>query len=204
VDSNAELAAQALLRILKTAKLLRTDIEVYELLLNEQPILQLEWHKLHNVILQTLNAFWLDFQTKNIRVNLGTCHQSVFIDYRTVSVVFCHFHDNAVKYILKNSELSIQFQTLDQTQLSLRITMKSLKIHDHELEAIFREGISGEEASKLGLSGTGLGLHVIRRLCNLNSIGFLLNANINPSESITSEGRKYDLNEFVFEFQKFK
>ena len=65
--------ANHLLKILKASTLMKSEFDVYDMLYSPKPNLDFFSHKIHKLILISLNAFWLDLLTKNIKVDLSEC-----------------------------------------------------------------------------------------------------------------------------------
>src|SRR5271163_982410 len=86
---------------------------------------------------------------------------------KSMSVVFSHMFDNTTKYIAPRTKLHIGFKSSAQT-LDIIFEMTSLKIKPDEIDRIFEETESGEYAKKIGKSGNGIGMHVAKRLLDLN------------------------------------
>jgi signal transduction histidine kinase len=71
--------------------------------------------------------------------------------------------DNAIKYSPQNSTVEISFY---ETQTSTRVEFTSMgpQIEDDEAEKIFERGFRGRHGQRSAATGSGLGLHLAKRL----------------------------------------
>jgi len=160
--------AAAILRILKNVVAARTEMQIVRRLQSESnaPLSQKD-HEIHRVIKNALITFFQDSQEKKISWQLGMCRDRVVFDYETVSAALYRLFENAVKYCMSGTGVSIDFK-VDRNQLTVSMSMISLRINEEEQERIFEEGYSGEVAKADGLNGDGLGLFFVREMLALN------------------------------------
>jgi len=90
------------------------------------------------------------------------------------------------------------------TECAVSIKMLSIKIEDIDLENIFKEGYSGQNAIKLGVSGNGIGMNIVERLLSMNNARLEIRKNFNPSRNKVQLGIPYEMNEFRISFQKYR
>lgn len=176
-------ASHTILRVLKSANLMKSEFDVFDMINSEKPYLEFDRHSAHKITLLTLNPFWLDLIEKGVLIDIGTCHETVLVDYKSISVAFCHLFDNATKYISPDSTLSIYFKSHPK-EVEICLEMTSLKITDVDMTNIFKENYSGELASKLGKSGSGLGMNIVKRLIELNHGDISIKRNIESKQRI--------------------
>jgi len=92
------------------------------------------------------------------------------IDYESVSAAYSTVRE-LVKYCAPTSTIDIAFQATDGV-VDVVMEMKSLQILPGEEEEIFEEGFSGAQARRYGLSGSGLGMPIVRQMLQLNGRDF--------------------------------
>lgn len=187
----------ATLLILKQAKInahIKTEFDTHELLSMDNPVLDKRTHKVRQVILNVYHPFERDFKQKNCSLifdpNIGYAH----FDYRTMRLAFAHILSNAAKYVKPSTDIFVEFV---KTEVSVIITfsMTSLFIKREEVNLVFNDGFSGEIPKAHNLSGSGLGMGLIRKAVSLNNGIF----SIIPGSSCirARNGLSYAENKFV-------
>jgi len=199
--SSPDKVAVSILKIIKSANLMKTDFDVYDMVSSNNPYIELDKHQIYKVLVSVLRPFWLDLLEKGITINIGECSEYVNMDYKSMSVVFTHLFDNMVKYICPNSDFSLSFNsTLNSVSVVLEMT--SLKISTSDLDRIFEENYSGEYAKKYGKSGDGIGMFMVKKLVELNKGNIRIQANTNPSKRIDNMGIPFERNKICIELKK--
>jgi len=202
IERNSNTIAISQLKILRSANLMKSDFDVYDMLVaKNKPYLEFDNHNIHKIILQVLNPFWLEFVEKEIYIDINDCYETVFMDYKSISVVFTHLFENAVKYTAPNTTLKISFED-DKDNLVVCIEMTSLKITQNDSNRIYDNSYSGEYATKLGKNGSGLGMNVVKQLLLFNKAEIKIDININPSENVTIHNIPFEKNLFYIKFPK--
>lgn len=194
-------AATAVLRIIKSANLMKSDIDVYDMLSSPNPYIELDRHIIYKVIQLIINPFWLELLQKEIIVELEESHERALIDFKSMSVVFSHIFDNTTKYIAPRTKLRIAFKSSTHT-LDVIFEMTSLKIKPDEIDKIFDENESGEYAKKIGRSGHGIGMHVAKRLLGLNKGVIEIIPNFEKSGATTIHGIPFERNRIIVTLMK--
>lgn len=203
LQKKSEEVAVSILRVIKSANFMKSDFDVYDMLNSTNPYLEFDNHNIHKVILLIINPFWLDLIEKEIIIDIAECMDLVRIDYKSISVVFSHLFDNLTKYILPDSILKISFNTLPNSIL-VNLEMTSLKITDEDMKYLYEENYSGEYAKKLGKSGDGIGMSVVKKLLELNQGKIDVLRGIDPSQSVNKMGILFERNKFVITLNKSK
>jgi K+-sensing histidine kinase KdpD len=193
--------ALTVLKIIKSANLMKTDFDVYDMVSSNNPYIELDRHQIHKVLMSVLRPFWLDLMEKEINININECNEYVNIDYKSISVVFTHLFDNLAKYILPKSEFNITFN-VNQSSVTVIMNMTSLKITDKDKERIFEENFSGEFAEKFGKSGDGIGMFMVKKLVELNKGKVDLKVNLDPKSQLIIMGIPFERNAISIEFKK--
>tara|TARA_R110002072_G_scaffold31735_14_gene97648 strand:+ start:3710 stop:4783 length:1074 start_codon:yes stop_codon:yes gene_type:complete len=169
VKNEPKSAARCIMNLTKNTIATRTEFSVYQKMFEKQPSLQQRTHNVHKVLMNILYVFFPDFTDKDVRIPIhceGTI--SAFFDYESVQVVLHHLIENAAKYTLSGSDMSIRIDQKEAGVL-LEFEMVSLAVDPEEYQAIFSDGYSGIYPKKTGKSGRGIGLNIAKRLLELNN-----------------------------------
>ncbi|PKR80951.1 hypothetical protein CW751_07230 [Brumimicrobium salinarum] len=201
LKNDLDQSAKSILKLIKSSNLLRFEFDIYDLLSSPTPYLEFDNHEIHKIILFNLSPYWFDLIQKKTIINVNDCYEKVNIDPKSISVVLSLLFENATKYIANNSELCVKFEKTPD-YLTIKIEMTSLKIKPYNVDKIINDGVSGEYAEKLGLSGDGLGLSIANKLVKYNKGELLIEPNINESENIQQMGIPYERNRFVLNLKK--
>lgn len=201
-DNNKDIA-NLLLRVLKNSNLIKAEFDVYDMISSNNPYLEFHAHPLHRIILLMLNPFWLDLIEKEVLIDIRNSTAEVYIDYKSISVAFCHLFENATKYIAPKSLLTIDF-AVTQDVVTIYLEMTSLEVKMHEIDKIFEEGYSGELAVKLHRAGNGIGMSVVKKLLRLNGGSICFKKNIKPELAFESMGAPFERNQFIITLQNKK
>jgi K+-sensing histidine kinase KdpD len=122
------------------------------------------------------------------------------LDFETIRVALYHLIDNTSKYILPDTQLRIKFSA-GEHKFIVSFEMISMEIKEHELEDIFNEGISGENAKKVKKNGDGLGLPIIKTILKLHHTNLKIFPNLQPSFNSKYDGVNYVRNLFEITFE---
>lgn len=160
-------SADAFLKVLKNEISLRNEFSVYSKLYEAKPTLRIAIHSLHKVILNVVNLFFQEFADRFIKVTIEPTSVRLKLDYESIQVALYHLFDNAAKYAMRDSEITVKF-TEGDFGVRMDIVMRSLYISPHETTRLFDEGFSGEQPGIAGNAGKGLGMWMIRELLRLN------------------------------------
>lgn len=169
IFSNTDKAAKAVLRSIKRTAIALSEFDAYEIITSSAKP-QLQPHSIHKVL----------------------------IDYELINLAMGHFWNNATKYALPNSDISISFSP-NGREIIVTITMTSLAIRPEEINSIFKMGESGFYAKRARLDGNGLGMYYIQECINRSHCSFT----VIPGDSIKNKNKgNYATNAFRFSFPK--
>ena len=201
LSMNINKSAQSFLRILKNASLEKAEFDAFDKLYKTDPKLSLTDHSVHQIVLLTLNSFWLDFLEREIEVDIQSTNKRLVLDYNSFSVALGHIFDNAVKYALPKTRIHIQFyENVMDRHFDINIDMTSLKVDQSEKEMIFQEGFSGSVAQHKECCGTGVGLFIARRMIELNKGKISFIPDTNNHERKHKDGYDYERNRIKIVF----
>jgi K+-sensing histidine kinase KdpD len=191
-------AALMFLRIAKHNMHMKTEFSIFRKLDRLDARFEFSQNPIRKVILNVLHTFFVDFTNKRVYVYVEEYNGRVNIDYESIQVALYHLIENATKYTMPDTEISILFENKGDI-VDVIFKMKSLFLDNEEVEKIFTEGYSGKVAKQCKLSGDGIGMWQINRMMKLNqgSVEF-----INGSEIQTYEGKQYADNKMILSFRR--
>ena len=137
------------------------DIESFHLSINPQLI---ELPKVLELCVEYSN-------TKNVKFEIEQDEKlnQVYADYDRLIQIIINLCDNAVKYNLDETPIKISIKNTD-VGVQLRITNKSENIPPEILEKLYDKFIRLDSDLTRTTRGTGLGLYIVKGLCNAMNI----------------------------------
>jgi len=199
IAKDPDKAALMFLRIAKHNTHMKSEFSIYRKIERDDNIeLLFKEHNLKNVLLNTLHTFFGDFNKRGVYVYVEDFFYKVKFDYSTMQVAFYHLIENSSKYTLPKSRVEI-IAYEDDTWISLKFSMTSVYVKPEENSEVLKEGVSGENAKKMGASGDGIGLWRINQMVELNGGIF------EPRFGTVSEkkmGFEFAENEFIIKLKK--
>lgn len=169
INADPIAAAQAALRILKNAVAARTEMQVVRRLESAPQLpLQRRAHMIHRVIKNVLVTFFQDSQERGLTWNLRNCTEKALIDYESVSAAMYRLFENFIKYCAPGTTIDIAFQ-IEARSIEILMEMISIPILPGEETKIFEEGYSGAKAREYELSGSGLGMSIVKHMLEANN-----------------------------------
>lgn len=195
LKSDAQKAARAILKINKHNMAMKCEFTAFKLLSDvDHRRLNVRSHKVRKVVMNASHLFFQDFREKDVFVQADPYEGSVRMDYDSVQVALYHLIDNAVKYVLSDTELHISFPVIDGRQ-RIHFDMVSMIISDGDMDRLFEEGYSGELPRILKLAGSGLGLALARDLLRLNGAELQIKRNVDPARRRIATMGTYENNQ---------
>jgi signal transduction histidine kinase len=192
--------AELIIDLLKNENLEKTEFAVYKKIFESEDVDKRKY-SIHKITLLILNSFWKDFADKGISFDIGSCYEEVFVDFDVLAASFVHIIENAVKYILPDSTLKINFSD-DESTVRVEFSMVSFKIAEEEVDNIWLEGYSGQAPRQVNRNGDGIGLFLVRRLTSLIDVDVRLVRGRNTSLSESRMGVEFENNVFIFDIPK--
>lgn len=137
------------------------DIESFHLSINPQLI---DLPKVVELCVEYSN-------TKNVKFEIEQDENlnQVYVDYDRLIQIIINLCDNAVKYNLDNEPIKISIKNTD-VGVQLKITNKSENIPPEILEKLYDKFIRLDSDLTRTTRGTGLGLYIVKGLCNAMNI----------------------------------
>lgn len=150
------------------------DIESFHLSINPQLI---DLQKVVELCVEYSNTKNVKFEIEQDK-NLN----QVYADYDRLIQIIINLCDNAVKYNLDDEPIKISIQNTD-TGIRLKITNKSEIIPPEMLEKLYDKFIRLDSDLTRTTRGTGLGLYIVKGLCDAMNIKVDIE-NVNESFSV--------------------
>lgn len=137
------------------------DIESFHLSINPQLI---DLPKVVELCVEYSN-------TKNVKFEIEQDEKlnQVYVDYDRLIQIIINLCDNAVKYNLDNEPIKISIKNTD-VGVQLKIANKSENIPPEILEKLYDKFIRLDSDLTRTTRGTGLGLYIVKGLCNAMNI----------------------------------
>lgn len=192
---DSEKAAVLVISLLKNANLEKSEFAVYRKLREEEPV-GIRRFPVHRVFMLVLSTYWDAFKDKDVFVRVGSCTESVLVDYDTTAASLGLLLDNAVKYVLPGSTIEATFVRADDW-VKLSLDMISLRIGGDEVDRLCEEGFSGEEARKIGREGEGRGLYLVEQLLGLSRAELCVERDVDGDCRVYRMGMHFEKNRFM-------
>lgn len=120
---------------------------------------------LFDSVLEAVNGIWLKADEKNIRVEFEDCCKekipAILCDKKWLSEAFVNILDNAVKYSVENTKISIHIMKLN-AMIRMEFKDQGSGIADEEKHNVFKRFYRGTNSSSA--EGSGVGLYLARRI----------------------------------------
>ncbi len=176
--------------VLQTINLIAIRIDSYELLKNpltitsgKQPNIQI--YKKFDKCRYILNA-----RAKKNNTNIDFVNESYFsiTGYEIFDLLPYIILDNAVKYTPTYEPIKVEFNDSNKTVI---ITSIGPKLNDDEKDSIFSKGFRGKNT--LNTQGSGLGLHMLKQICDLHNI----TVEIKSDQNVTRLEKGHPFSRFI-------
>lgn len=195
-------AAMTFLRIAKNNAAMKTEFSVFSKLFSGNPSLHKKRHPVRKVTLNLFHIFFQKFKEVGVYVAFDENNDYLIFDYESIHVSLYHLIDNAVKYILPQSNFHVHFKK-GEKDFSIILDMISLRIEEDEKDKLMEEGFSGRSATLLNLAGDGIGLGRVSKILALNDAELIISNNIKPTKSRKTGGYWYDNNLFEIRLKNY-
>lgn len=193
VKTDPEFAATTLSRLARYNQNIKAEISVISKLNDSSYSPIKSSGNPRNAIMINVYMLYPDFKDKNVYMDIEEFRENLNICFEELQVATFYLIENAAKYTLPDSRLSVRFRK-KRNELHISFEMTSIYVLPDEENAIFEDGFKGEMAKQTGKSGKGLGLSRARRLIHLCG-GEL---SLEPGESSDEkDGIQYAINKFI-------
>ncbi len=141
--------------------LLANQIENSNLTLQREPV------NLSELLQNTVQRYFQSYLTNHLlKVNIqeGVTYTG---DKDLLPSVFINLIENALKYSFEAVDITVELKTVNQKPL-LEVKDKGCGISSTETEKIFEKFFRSGDEDTRKTKGTGIGLYIVKRICNLH------------------------------------
>lgn len=128
---------------------------------------------------------------KEIRVRSKNGNCSAIQAYDSIKYMPFLLIDNALKYSFNNTIIEVEIKDEDNKQI-IEIKSTGVFVDESEIESLFIRGYRGKNSSEFTENGSGIGLYLVKEICNANDIKIEINTkkilNITPRKRGVDEG----------------
>jgi signal transduction histidine kinase len=139
-----------------------------------------------------LNALILDILTRysekisNRKISAETTFEDDFYissDYDMISIIISNLISNALKYSNENGKVHLSLSKTDEG-VSFEISNSGAGIPKTEMEKIFNPFFRSSSINTVETKGVGLGLSIVKRLCDLLKITIEVESEVNQKTTV--------------------
>lgn len=167
IGNNMRAAALTSLKLAKHLMAVKSEFFVYEIDLQESPLLRIERHKLRDVLMLVLYKFFGELYDRGVTVDVDNYFGYGFFDFDTVNVAFYYIVENISKYVCPNTSVKVNLNQKGNMHY-VEFEMTSMHIDSDEEGKIFHKGYSGRQAKTSGKAGSGFGMYQAKKLLEYN------------------------------------
>ena len=133
--------------------------------------------------------------TKNVQFDIERDEKinKVYVDYDRLIQIVINLFDNAVKYNLDEAPVKISMRNIEDA-VQLKISNKSQAIDEITLQKLFEKFVRLDSDLTRTTRGTGLGLYIVKGLCDAMDIGLSVNNNDDYFTIILTFKNREDIN----------
>lgn len=186
--------------LMKNNAAIRMEFSVFGKLYGTKEKTKNQKHNIRRALMNVLHLFFQDFTDRDIIVEVNDCDREIYLDYEILQVALYQIFDNATKYALENTNITISF-TLEEKSFDIIIDMLSIKIEEDEVSKITQDEFCGKYAKKINKNGKGIGMFVAKQVLALNHAKLDIIPRFDTRQAIFN-GIEYESNRFIISFPK--
>jgi signal transduction histidine kinase len=138
---------------------------------------------LNALILDNLTRFSDKTESKKLKIIADfTDDYYIQSDNYLVSIIFSNLISNAIKYSHDNGEIVLQLEKTP-TEMIFTISDNGIGISEQDLNKIFNSFYRSDVSNHPEIKGTGIGLSIVKRLCDLLKIEIKVKSKLNEGTS---------------------
>lgn len=202
IKEKPNVAATTLLNLIKYNLATKVEFSVFERTLKPSAFVSKSAFPIRPILLSILQIFIQDFEKCKIEVSLDACERSLNIDYDSLFVSLYYLMDNSIKYCCPNTKYKIIFKQ-EANDFAILFIMISIKITENDLKNITTRGFRSENAQRLNVEGSGIGMYRILKTLKLNDAELKITPRCNTFTRKLN-GFEYEANEFKMIFKNQK
>jgi hypothetical protein len=198
VVRNPDKTVKALLNLIKYNLAMKVEFSVFESILKPSSIPIKQEQHIRSLILNVLQIFIEEFESKNIEVSLDSCDKTLILDDDAMFVSLYYILENSVKYSCPRTKYKIQFLQESDT-FKINFKMVSISIKEDEISKITSRGYRSSLAIKLNSEGHGIGMNRIIKTLEKNKANLKIIPRVNNYSKV-DRGILYEGNLFCIVF----
>lgn len=137
------------------------------------------------LVLDTVSRFSNQLKGKEISIKTKLEQDCVIhSDNYLVSIIFNNLLSNAIKYSNQKGNIIINLNKKNN-QITCGIIDNGVGISKEDLDKIFNSFFRANASNHPDIKGTGIGLSIVKRLCDLLDIAISINSNIGVGTEVT-------------------
>jgi len=140
--------------------------------------------ELNSIILQSLERFSSKIEQHNIFIDLSfSKHFTIQADGYLISVIIENLLSNAIKYSPENGQIKIALFE-DSNFIVCQISDNGIGIPNEDLAKIYDQFFRSQPMAHANIKGSGLGLSIVKRLCDLLQTEIHFESDINKGTNV--------------------
>lgn len=202
IVQNKNNVAKGLFRVNRDVTRLKTECSNLKSLFSKSFKTDKKLHNIGKAIRPSLHVYIPLLSEKGVEVRFSDENAiDIEINFEYFDSALSPFFDNLVKYILPNSELTINFLETSEDFI-INFDMVSMAIKGDEVDKIYENGYSGINAIKNKINGKGIGLGRIKDSLLINNAELRIKNNVNNRVEKRFRETNYERNVFQIVFFK--
>ena len=136
------------------------------------------------LLLDTVSRFSNQLKEKNIRIKTSLEQDCVIMsDSYLISIVFNNLISNAIKYSKNDGKIDLILKS-ETNQFSFLVKDNGVGISKEDLNKIFDSFYRSNPSSHPEIKGTGIGLSIVKRLCDLLRIDISIQSDLEVGTAV--------------------
>ena len=146
---------------------------------NQKQNIKNETIYLNAIILDNLTRFSSKIENKKLKVNTEFSEDFyIQSDNYLVSIIFSNLISNAIKYSHDNGEIVLQLEKTP-TEIIFTVSDNGIGISEQDVNKIFNSFYRSDISNHPEIKGTGIGLSIVKRLCDLLNVEIKVKSKLN-------------------------
>lgn len=138
---------------------------------------------LNALILDNLTRFSDKTESKKLKIKTDfTDDYYIQSDNYLVSIIFSNLISNAIKYSQDNGEIVLQLEKTP-TEIIFTVSDNGIGISEQDVNKIFNSFYRSDISNHPEIKGTGIGLSIVKRLCDLLNVEIKVKSKLNEGTS---------------------
>ncbi len=142
--------------------------------------------KINKILQSIVSDFQPLLEKKSMDISISSQTANVWVDVAKISRVFNNLISNAIKYSEEGSSIRIETHLLEG-RIKVNIIDNGLGVPEKQQEQIFTRFTRGENVRLSGISGTGIGLVLSKRIVELHHGKMYLESKLNIGSTFSVE-----------------